>query len=167
MSIDEFIPVDYPSRYTSPLVLDIDGALRQVASLALHAFPIADGVGISILAGDGSIHATVASADFVRDIDAVQFGLSEGPCFSATATGRLIYTGGMRGDTRWPRFGPVAARLGVSSVLALPLALAGIQVGAIDIYSHRKNAVNYRSVAMGRRFCGPAAVYLQRALDAA
>ena len=105
----------------------------------------------------------VKSAPFVREIDDIQYGLGEGPCISAAATGQTMRSGSLGGDPRWPRFGPRAGRLGVHSVLSLPLITADAVVGAMNVYAHAKDAFDERAEQLGELFAVPAAIAVQNA----
>ena len=58
--------------------------LTEVAQLAVQAIPGADGAGLTLTENDRS-DTIVATAAFVRDVDAIQYDLREGPCISAAA----------------------------------------------------------------------------------
>ena len=103
--------------------LGLEDLLTQVATFAVRAIPGADGAGLTLIEADRA-DTIVKSAPFVREIDDIQYGLGEGPCISAAATGRTMRSGSLGGDPRWPRFGPRVGRLGVHSVLSLPLISA-------------------------------------------
>lgn len=136
--------------------------LTDVACFAVRAVPGADGAGLTLL--DGSRPQTVvASAPFVREVDEVQYRLAEGPCVSAVATGRAQVSGSLGGDGRWPHFGPQAGRLGVHSLLSLPLLLPGQVVGALNVYAHAKDAFPDEACRTGELFAGPAAVSVHNA----
>ena len=103
------------------------------------------------------------SAPFVREVDDIQYGLGEGPCISAALTGQTMRSGSLGGDRRWPRFGGRVGRLGVHSVLSLPLISAGAVVGAMNVYAHAKDAFDERSEQLGALFAVPAAISVQNA----
>ena len=103
------------------------------------------------------------SAPFVREVDDIQYRLGEGPCISAAALGEPMRSGSLGGDHRWPRFGPRAGRLGVHSVLSLPLIGADQVVGAMNVYAHGKDAFDERSAQLGELFAVPAAIAVQNA----
>jgi GAF domain-containing protein len=100
----------------------------------------------------------VKSTDFVRVIDDIQYSIGQGPCISAAETGTTMRSGSLGGDPRWPRFGPRAGRLGVHSVLSLPLLTPGGVVGAMNVYAHAKDAFDERSEQLGELFAVPAAI---------
>ncbi|MEO5834465.1 MAG: GAF and ANTAR domain-containing protein [Nakamurella sp.] len=131
--------------------------LTKVATMAVHAIPGADGAGLTLLELDRA-DIIVKSTDFVREIDDIQYSIGQGPCISAARTGTTMRSGSLGGDSRWPRFGPRASRLGVHSVLSLPLLTPNGVVGAMNVYAHAKDAFDERSEQLGELFAVPAAI---------
>jgi GAF domain-containing protein len=136
--------------------------LVQIAEFAVQAVPGAEGAGLTMLADDRP-QTVVASADFVRAVDDVQYGLGEGPCLLAVESGLTQTSGSLGGEPRWPRFGPRVGRMGVHSVLSLPLLLPDRVVGALNVYAHAKNAFGADAVRIGELFARPAAVSVHNA----
>ena len=99
--------------------LELESLLTRVASYAVQAIPGADGAGLTLLEQD---RRTRSWRPRVRQRDRrIQYGLGEGPCIRAAADGQPMLSGSLGGDPRWPRFGGRVARIGVHSVLSLPL----------------------------------------------
>jgi len=136
--------------------------LEKIAALAVHAIPGADGAGLTMLEDDRA-QTVVATADFVRAVDDVQYGLGEGPCLLAVQTRTTQTSGSLGGEVRWPRFGPRVGRMGVHSVLSLPLLLPDRVVGAMNVYAHAKDAFGAEAVRVGELYAGPAAVAVHNA----
>lgn len=153
--------------------MSLDALLGLVATYAVTAIPNADGVGICLVesAGDDqSVRARAASSEFAREIDDLQYTVTgEGPCITAAHEGRVVRSGNISADPRWPHLGSRVGRLGVHSVLSLPLLLGGHAVGAINAYAHGRDAFDERAAELGRLFAAPAAVAVHNAsvLDAA
>ena len=63
--------------------------LVHVAEFAVRAIPGADGVGVMVVHQDRP-DTVVASADFVDSVDAIQYGLGEGPCITAAADASTV-----------------------------------------------------------------------------
>ena len=103
----------------------------------------------------------VASAPFVREIDAIQYGIGEGPCISAAKERTSMRSGSLGGERRWPRFGPRAGRLGAYSVLSLPLLTPDGVFGAMNVYTHGKDAFDEQAERIGELFAVPAAIAVQ------
>jgi GAF domain-containing protein len=136
--------------------------LVQIAEFAVRAIPGADGAGLTMLEDDRP-QTVVASADFIHTVDNVQYGLGEGPCLVAVETGSTQTSGSLGGEARWPRFGPRAGRMGVHSVLSLPLLLPDRVVGALNVYAHAKDAFGSEAIRIGELFARPAAVSVHNA----
>ncbi|WP_375480219.1 GAF and ANTAR domain-containing protein [uncultured Jatrophihabitans sp.] len=141
----------------------IEQLLTEVASFAMSAVPGADGAGVTVVEA-GRHDTIVASETFVRDVDAIQYRLGEGPCISAAATGSTNSSGALGEDASWPTFGPLAAELGVHSALSLPLVFNGDILGAINVYAHARDAFDGSSRGIGEKFAAPAAVAVHNAL---
>jgi GAF domain-containing protein len=145
----------------------VDEILGQVAQFAVQAIPGADGAGVTLLhprntdagSDDLRIQAWSVTAEFVQIIDTLQYEkLHEGPCITCIRSGRPAISGSLGSDRRWPRFGGSVARMGVHSVLALPLAVGDRVVGSINSYAYAKDAFAEHAIQLGSQFAGPAAV---------
>jgi GAF domain-containing protein len=146
--------------------------LCQVAQFAVQSIPGADGAGVTIIhphdvdhdGDDPRIQAWSVTAEFIRDIDVVQYEqLNEGPCITCMQTRRPAISGSLGSDRRWPHFGGRAARTGVHSVLALPLIVGDQVIGAINSYAHDRDAFTEHAVHLGAQFAAPAAVSVYNA----
>lgn len=142
--------------------LGLLSTLTKVAELAVQAVPGADGAGLTLLE-ENRPDTLVATADFVSEVDAIQYGIGQGPCISAAAEARTVQSNSLGGDGRWPQFGAKVARLNVHSALSLPLVTADGVVGAMNIYARAKDAFSVRTVGLGELFAGPAAIAVQNA----
>ena len=142
--------------------LSLEDLLTRVATFAVQAIPGADGAGLTLLEA-GRPDTIVKSELFVREIDDIQYGINEGPCISAAATGLTMRSGSLSGDQRWPHFGPRAGRLGVHSVLSLPLLTPDGVLGAMNVYGRPKDAFDERAEHIGQLFAVPAAIAVQNA----
>ena len=142
--------------------LPLEQLLTRVATYAVQAIPGANGAGLTLLE-KGRSDTIVATADFVREIDDIQYGIGQGPCISAARDGRTVMSGSLGADSRWPRFGGTVARLGVHSVVSLPLVTPDGVVGAMNVYARAKNAFDDRAAELGEIFAIPAAIAVQNA----
>lgn len=142
--------------------LDLESLLTQVAEYAVHAIPGADGAGLTLIERDRP-DTVVATDPFVTEIDDIQYGMGQGPCISAVAEARPVLSRSLGGDSRWPRFGGRIARLGVHSVVSLPLVTPDGVVGAMNVYARAKNVFDERAAQLGMVFAAPAAIAVQNA----
>lgn len=92
-----------------------------------------------------SYHSLGSTSACAVELDHAQYELDEGPCVDTvdgvdalTATGAAgspwLRSGDTANDARWPSWGPVAARAGVHSVLAVRLLSGSQVVGALNLY---------------------------------
>lgn len=146
----------------SAVRLSLEELLTKVAEFAVRAIPGADGAGLTVLQKDRA-DTIVKTADFVKEIDDIQYGLDEGPCISAAHTGLTVRSGSLSGDERWPRFGPRAGRLGVHSVLSLPLLTPAGVVGAMNVYARARDVFDNRAAEVGEVYATPAAITVHNA----
>ena len=142
--------------------LSLEEMLTQVATYAVRAIPGADGAGLTLLE-DGRTDTIVATDPFVTEVDAIQYGLGEGPCISAAALRRTMRSGSLGSEPRWPTFGPHVDKLGVHSVLSLPLLTPDGVFGAMNVYARARNVFDDHAVELGEMFAVPAAIAVQNA----
>jgi GAF domain-containing protein len=97
---------------------------------------VADADHVSITIRSGKRYRTLASSsDLARDCDRLQYELGEGPCIDSATHGDWFRSGDLAVDARWPRWGPVAARLGAGSLLSIRLLSEDKPFGALNLYS--------------------------------
>jgi len=142
--------------------LELEDLLTRVARYAVRAIPRADGAGLTLLEDDRT-DTVVATAGFVREIDDIQYGIGQGPCITAAREAQTVRSGSLGNDRRWPKFGGAVARMGVHSVLSLPLVAPDGVVGAMNVYAHDKHVFDERAAELGEIFAVPAAVAVQNA----
>jgi hypothetical protein len=142
--------------------MELADVLTRVAEYAVAAIPGADGAGLTLIEA-GRSDTVVASAPFVAQVDAIQYGINEGPCITAASEGRTMRSGALSSDRQWPRFGPRVGRLGVHSALSLPLMTAEGVLGAMNVYAHAPDAFDDRASRLGELFSVPAAIAVQNA----
>lgn len=146
--------------------LGLEELLARVASYAVQAIPAADGAGLTLLRTDrpdNRVEVLAASApSYSRSTRSNTSRSTRAPAsprrWSSAPCGP-----GRWAAKLWPRFGPRVGRLGVHSVLSLPLLLPGRVVGAINVYAHSKDAFTDRAAELGELFAVPAAVAVHNA----
>ncbi len=143
----------------------LESSLHRVATLTVLAIPGAQGAGVAML--EEHHPETVCVSDvFVQRVDDIQYRLGEGPCITAAAEARTVVSGSLHTDPAWPRFGRKVARLGVRSVLSLPMVLGdGEVVGALNVYSRVPDAFDPDAARLGEAFAVAAAVAVSNARE--
>lgn len=83
----------------------------------------------------GATHADAVEAD------RLQYELGQGPCLDAAWDHPVVLAPSLAHDPRWPRWGPrVVAGTGLESVLAFRLFTHHDTLGALNLYSYRRDA---------------------------
>jgi GAF domain-containing protein len=138
---------------TSEETLDV---IVQAAQSSLIGI---DHVGVSVVDKNGSIETAAATDDLVRQVDALQYALGEGPCVSAitTQTPVVAIERGHNQDV-WPRYVAASARLGVRSQLGLLLFADHRAIGALNLYSTSTDVLDPEIVHIAELFAAHAAL---------
>jgi GAF domain-containing protein len=111
----------------------VTATLARVVELAVSTIEGCDFAGLFLL--DGGVVTTPVHTDpLVVVIDSLQQQTGEGPCLDAIAHRLIFYADDLSRDLRWLHFAPQATRVGIRSVLALPLS-ADSQLGALNLYA--------------------------------
>lgn len=95
-----------------------------------------DGASISYVDG-GTTRGTFGSSDRLsRTLDELQYTYGQGPCLDTVAQRRPVLAPDLDdpGEGRWPALVQAVLGHGVHAVFALPVAVAGTPLGALDLY---------------------------------
>lgn len=123
----------------------LDEVLDQVVQVARAVIPAADVVSVTARAADGGFHTPAYSDELAIRLDRLQYDVDEGPCVSAAEPSGPAFTacGDLTRDTRWPRYSPAAAELGVRAVAALSLPMPkGRLAGALNLFSRTPHGLD-------------------------
>jgi diguanylate cyclase (GGDEF)-like protein len=120
------------------------------------------GVGVMLHAGD-DLELSRASDGRSAEVALLQRRHGEGPCHDAFTRGELVAEADPGWEVRWPRFGPDASRLGITSVYALPLSNAGERFGTLECYVADGPPLESPQLDAARLIADTAAAYLVNA----
>ncbi len=109
-----------------------------------------DGAALSIIY-DGAISRSLgASSETSNELDELQFTLGEGPCLeSVRAVAPVLVDDLETSSVGWTSFADEALRLGVHAVFALPVSVAGVPIGALDLYRNTAGSLDERALHGG------------------
>ena len=141
---------------------DLDSTLRVVAEVAVRGVAGCDCAGVTLVEND-VVQSTACTDQFCAEIDRDQYITGEGPCVDAIRHNAVMRLGKAARDERWPRFGPLAERHGVESVLGTPLEVRGRIMGALNLYGRRPEAFLDEDVEVAALLATHAAVVLANA----
>ncbi|MEC5179077.1 GAF and ANTAR domain-containing protein [Arthrobacter sp. CG_A4] len=76
------------------------------------------------------------SSNHAREVDEIQYSLSQGPCLTAAKEEREVYVPDLVAENRWgPEYAGAVASHGLRSVLSVPFHLQGEAQAALNLYS--------------------------------
>lgn len=120
------------------------------------------GASISVFRQGGN-HATVCTSDPIsQQLDAMQFGLGEGPRWVVAATGKPSISADVIHDSHpdWPVFAAGIAPLGVGALFAFPILTGSVMLGVVDLYRHAAGPLDHDAtsqvLALARKVAAPA-----------
>lgn len=127
-----------PSPAGIPAAEDVMGQLRIVCGAAARALS-ACGVGLSVMAVNGTYGMATASDPATERIEDLQFTYGEGPCVDAYATSRPVLIPDLAADAmgRWPIYAAAIHDAGIRAVFAFPLQIGAVRLGALDVFRTR------------------------------
>ncbi len=107
----------------------------------------------------------VASSDSeAHSLDELQNGFGDGPCLTALRTQTTLLVPDLVREHRWEAYVRAAAARGVSSILAVPMDIAGEAEAVLNLYSGRVNGFSADDIATAEAFAGQAAGSLKLVL---
>ncbi len=112
---------------------------KPVAQWAHGSVDNCDGVVVT-LRSDGHPKAAAWTSDAAYDVDAAQYEPGRGPCLQAMDQLQVFAVGYLPDTRSWPEFRQAAKDRGITSCLCVPLVARGRTLGALNLYSHRRDA---------------------------
>ena len=144
----------------------VEETLVRIVHTARDTIDACDYAGLSLVAG-ARVTTQLATDPLVAEVDAAQYDTGEGPCLAVITEGLdSLYADDLRGDTRWPTFGPRAVAAGLRSLLAFRL-FADDTLGALSLYARLPRAYGATDRAAGLIFAAHAGIALAAAQDRA
>jgi GAF domain-containing protein len=107
--------------------------------------------GIMLADSSGKLHHVACSSEQMRVVELLELQLEEGPCFDAY-NGRVPITSEslLDADGRWPQFAPHARENGFQAVSAVPMRLRTSTIGALNLFSSTRTALDTGDVAVAQ-----------------
>ena len=139
--------------------VDLEDTAERVVALAMETVGC-DFAGITLLQRKGRLTSMATTDAVVDEADALQYQLKQGPCVAASLGEEQIWSQELATDSRWPRWGPQAAALGLFGLMAVRLSDGKHAVGALNLYSARQREYSADEFAFAHVFANYAAVTL-------
>jgi GAF domain-containing protein len=135
----------------------VDTALGLLSALAQETVPGSTGAGVSIV-DEERRRSSGSTDDRVKEADALQYDLDEGPCLTAASTRELVRIDDLAADRRWPRWAEAALPLGLRAAMSAPLVAADRSLGAIKVYAEQPGTFDRHSERLLTLFSAQAAI---------
>ena len=119
----------------------LDESLQGVIDACVNIFGV-DGSGLMLADDHSGLHYVVASTQSAKVLEKVQLETGEGPCVDSFVHGELVATDDVTADPRWPSLRSLLAGHGIGAVLGVPVHLAGVCVGSLNVYRSESYAWN-------------------------
>lgn len=133
----------------------VAGVLDRTVELVCRLLPHADGASITVFDESLTPRTTASTADWVRELDEIQYQTKQGPCLEvATTSAPAAGSNDLAASTAWPVFGPRAHELGVNALIAAGLSGRPDHedpqspAGALNVYS--RDAKGFTGVDRGQ-----------------
>lgn len=131
------------------LLLGSDGdrsLLSELAAWAAGQVEDAISCGITVSATKGTQRMGATSDELAKRMDAIQYVLEDGPCLSCIREQTVVRIADLHADRRWLEFAVRGQREGVASSLSVPMVVGSRVVGAVNLYSPRRDGLDEGSV---------------------
>lgn len=116
---------------------DLDETLKRITSAAVRVLPDVEHASITVLHEDGSIDSSAETSELVKEVDARQYELQEGPCYQAATELSHVVSTNLAADERFPRYGKAAVEAGLRSQAGIRLFDSSKARGALNLYSSK------------------------------
>lgn len=137
---------------------DPGSTLVEIVRAAVELVPGCDEGSISVVLGRRRVTSQAPPGDLPRVVDALQEKLGQGPCLDAAYEQETVRVSDMAIEQRWPLFTRGALEAGAAGMLSFQLYVEGDNLGALNLFTRRRNAFDDESEHVGLLFAAHAAV---------
>lgn len=127
-----------------------------------------DGASISLIRAGATQGTFGSSGELSRTLDELQFTYGQGPCLDAVETNRPVSADDLdgAGEGRWPALAGAVLAHGVRAMYALPVTVASMPIGALEMYRHRSGPLEGHALTGGLWAAGLASLPLLDLMNA-
>ena len=127
----------------------VEDVLSDVTAAALELIPGADTAGVLLIGKGGKWESLGNTSELPHLLDELQIKYNQGPCVEAALDDLIVRTEDFRTDTRFPKYSPAVAELGVRSGVSFKLYTANRTAGALNLFSFQPNAFDGEAETFG------------------
>jgi PAS domain S-box-containing protein len=144
---------------------DLDGTVQVLLDAGVRLME-ADGIGLMLADPEGRLCGAGGSDEATLGFLRAQEHATKGPCMHAFLLERVVRSGDLAGDGRWPQLAEAAAVHGVGAALATPIGLFGGPVGACLVASAAPRVWTDGEVQAAEAYASVLAALLELAAEA-
>jgi hypothetical protein len=115
-------------------------AVERLAAFGAGAVPGAVRCSVTLI-GEGGPATITGHGSAGHQLDEIQYATSTGPGLDAARTRALMTVQDLTEDPRWPALAEAARDCGVRSVVAVPIDVHRVAVGALSVYAEAPDAI--------------------------
>jgi len=146
--------------------LDVQTTMQEAVDLAVRDIAGADGAALSIVQRHKRVSTPAASHESARHADELQYATGEGPCLSAVWDQPLVQVASIADERRWPAWSAaMSEQSGYRSVLVVRLFTTADRLGALNLYSNRRDAFDEADVEQAEALAAHIAVAIHSARE--
>ena len=130
------------------LVDDFD-VIEFLETLTNHTAQVTSAASAGLLLANpqGQLHYVASSSESIKLLELFQLQYREGPCLDCFQSGESVVNADLStADERWPHFAPRAVAAGYRSVHAFPLRHQRRVIGAMNVFSSERGALEPHDV---------------------
>lgn len=141
-------------------------AMDRAVIVATKIIPGCDAAGVCVVYRGDRIDTHATSTDDLRQVDALQHELDEGPCLEALRKDHTVVSNDLTTDERWPTWGPeVVERVGMRSSVSYRLYSNDKDLGALNLYGTDTEAFTAEDIQDGLALAAHVGVALAAAQE--
>lgn len=137
--------------------LGLDQAVRKVVEFATEMTEAEHG-GVALLRAEAQLEVAAVTGETVERADQLQDSLHEGPAVSASRSHETCLIRDTAQDSRWPRWGPMAAHLGLHSAVSTCMYTNRRTVGTLSLYAAEADRLDEEDAERAQVLASHAAV---------
>lgn len=147
------------------LAQDSEGPLTfdRVTQRAVTVVPACSGASITLRQRRDRLETVASTDEIARRSDELQYTFREGPCYEAALDHENYFCPDLVNETRWPRWAPAAVEAGARSLIGIRLHTDTDVLGALNLYSSRRQAFDADSLDIALIFAAHASEALSTA----
>lgn len=138
---------------------DPEATFELAVKLVLANVEGCDSAGLSFVHARQRVDTVAATDHMAFDADQLQYELGEGPCLDSIWEEETVHSPNLGHDKRWPTWGPrVAKETEAESILCFRLFTHHDTLGALNLYSRRRDAFDHDAQDEGRAIAAHVAI---------